>query len=1028
MLRLHPFYQLVQRIIAAAVLVTLFGLAFGSSTASAQTSACPAGAINVRPGDNLQALVDANAAGAAFCLQAGTYTRMAIVPKDGQQFIANGAVTFDGAGVTEIAFNGVLQPNNPGANRENIVIRGITFINYRTNQPLARSVLIPDAGWIIENVVIRDSTSGIRGGNVNWSCANNFILRDTLIENISHAALYWNATNGLTERVIVRNSGSGIPRQDANWYGVVKYQNQGIWSDGSFSRTVNCPAEAGKQLIVQDSTFERLNSVGWWCDINCRDVVFRRNVVRENYWSGYMFEISGGGHTGGTSNIVENNTFICNRRGETSGGAWGGAEIFIANGNGVIVRNNDITVCDNSRAFSFVFEQWRTVPTRDILIENNVVRVQNAPVYNGGTAMKNVITVTYLEQGNGGRNINFRGNRYFVQDTNAEYFEWAGRYNWTRWQPMIGDNGTFANLSGAPVGPTLAPTTVAPTSVAQNPTPTVATTSVPPSALLPYRGTPSAIPGRIQAEDFDLGGLGVGYSDTTPGNAGGAAYRTDTTDVDIKPNTAGTHTVGWYELNEWMQYTVNVAQAGNYDIVVAGGSPDANRQIAITFNGTPITGAITVAQNPNWDTIGTVTVRNVALAAGQTVMRITNTTGFLDLDYVEFVRSGAPTATTVAQLPTATLVPPTATVVVPTATPIPNAPALRAAPAQSSFVAGSPANVDFVLDQPGMVAGGGVRALEANCAITPIGIITGNAITPGTLFAPNPLVINSGFRPDGTFTFAISQTQENAAISTGGTVFTLNTTALTNGVAQLACTVTIIDGNRTETPFAYTPGSITVAAPATATTVAVVPTNTAIPPTAVQPTATVVVPTATLVPTATAVPPTATLPPTATFVPTATLVPTATATTAPQNGGISGTVTRSHGQPQGITINLLLNGAVIATTTTGDGGAFSLTGIAPGIYVIRAEAAGHLHAEGSVTVTAGQVVGKTPIELPAGDIVASAPAVIDELDVVQLAISYGTAETGTQRVEDLDDNGRIGLGDLGAIAENLRDTGPIAWN
>ncbi|CAN0573326.1 unnamed protein product [Laminaria digitata] len=33
-----------------------------------------------------------------------------------------------------------------------------------------------------------------------------------------------------------------------------------------------------------------------------------------------------------------------------------------------------------------------------------------------------------------------------------------------------------------------------------------------------YGGVPATIPGKIQAEKFDVGGEGVGYSDTTAGN------------------------------------------------------------------------------------------------------------------------------------------------------------------------------------------------------------------------------------------------------------------------------------------------------------------------------------------------------------------------------------------------------------------------------------------------------------------------------------------------------------------------------
>ncbi|CAN0186325.1 unnamed protein product, partial [Laminaria digitata] len=39
----------------------------------------------------------------------------------------------------------------------------------------------------------------------------------------------------------------------------------------------------------------------------------------------------------------------------------------------------------------------------------------------------------------------------------------------------------------------------------------------------PYGGTVTTVPGLIEAEEFDLGGEGVGYSDTTPVNIPGVS-------------------------------------------------------------------------------------------------------------------------------------------------------------------------------------------------------------------------------------------------------------------------------------------------------------------------------------------------------------------------------------------------------------------------------------------------------------------------------------------------------------------------
>ena len=54
----------------------------------------------------------------------------------------------------------------------------------------------------------------------------------------------------------------------------------------------------------------------------------------------------------------------------------------------------------------------------------------------------------------------------------------------------------------------------------------------------PFGGTPRAIPGTIQAEDYDTGGEGVAFHDTTAGNSG-AQYRTDAVDIEATTDGGG---------------------------------------------------------------------------------------------------------------------------------------------------------------------------------------------------------------------------------------------------------------------------------------------------------------------------------------------------------------------------------------------------------------------------------------------------------------------------------------------------------
>ncbi|NJM15120.1 MAG: hypothetical protein HC896_06870 [Bacteroidales bacterium] len=78
--------------------------------------------------------------------------------------------------------------------------------------------------------------------------------------------------------------------------------------------------------------------------------------------------------------------------------------------------------------------------------------------------------------------------------------------------------------------------------------------------VAPYFGTPFEIPGNIEFEDYDLGGPGASFIDSDLGNAGNK-YREDDVDVGSAP---GGYSIGWTEVGEWMLYSVDVKEAGEY--------------------------------------------------------------------------------------------------------------------------------------------------------------------------------------------------------------------------------------------------------------------------------------------------------------------------------------------------------------------------------------------------------------------------------------------------------------------------------
>jgi Carbohydrate binding module (family 6)/PLD-like domain len=137
----------------------------------------------------------------------------------------------------------------------------------------------------------------------------------------------------------------------------------------------------------------------------------------------------------------------------------------------------------------------------------------------------------------------------------------------------------------------------------------------------PFTGTPVALPGTIQAENFDLGADGVAYHDVDAGNNGNE-YRTTNVDIASSSDSGGGFCVGWTAAGEWLKYTVNVTTAGNYNIEFRVASAGAGGTFHFEVNGVDKTGPISVPNTGGWQAWSTITKTNVSLSAGTQVWRV----------------------------------------------------------------------------------------------------------------------------------------------------------------------------------------------------------------------------------------------------------------------------------------------------------------------------------------------------------------------------------------------------------------------
>ncbi|MCQ2096987.1 MAG: family 43 glycosylhydrolase [Fibrobacter sp.] len=155
--------------------------------------------------------------------------------------------------------------------------------------------------------------------------------------------------------------------------------------------------------------------------------------------------------------------------------------------------------------------------------------------------------------------------------------------------------------------------------------------------------TPWAIPGKIQMEDFDDPGKGrdgASYYDTDSENHGDSDYRKET-GVDLYKKSNDRVIVGYNAEGEWLEYTVNVKEAGDYTLFAAVAAAGSTSSFKFSLDGKDITETIAVpaakAGEENYDDYNKVSA-NVTLPAGEHVLRFTVVGSWLDIDYITFVK------------------------------------------------------------------------------------------------------------------------------------------------------------------------------------------------------------------------------------------------------------------------------------------------------------------------------------------------------------------------------------------------------
>ena len=161
----------------------------------------------------------------------------------------------------------------------------------------------------------------------------------------------------------------------------------------------------------------------------------------------------------------------------------------------------------------------------------------------------------------------------------------------------------------------------------------------------PY--TPHSIPGTINATEYDYGGEGVAYHDNSSANEGDGIRQDQRVDTQNSDN--GKPNVGWVLSGEWLDYTIDVEESGDYNVVLRTASANSSGGPAyLLVNGEERLGPIPVPGTGEWSNFINLQAGKIALDAADTLLTVKFVGGGFNLGDMKFTLAPASAAQSVS--------------------------------------------------------------------------------------------------------------------------------------------------------------------------------------------------------------------------------------------------------------------------------------------------------------------------------------------------------------------------------------------
>ena len=151
----------------------------------------------------------------------------------------------------------------------------------------------------------------------------------------------------------------------------------------------------------------------------------------------------------------------------------------------------------------------------------------------------------------------------------------------------------------------------------------------------PHGGVAAKIPGKIEVENYDDGGTRRAYNDADAENQGDANVRTEEA-VDLVAGGTGV-AIGYTKAGEWIEFTVNVEEDGEYPIKAYASSGAENSSFCFLVDGKAVGDTVKMQKTgEDWSVYEEVSAGKATLTKGPHEIRLAITGDNVNVDWFSF--------------------------------------------------------------------------------------------------------------------------------------------------------------------------------------------------------------------------------------------------------------------------------------------------------------------------------------------------------------------------------------------------------